>query len=163
MWANVDRARAAGCTGDGLLTRRRALRSLAVAATSVTARTQAAPQAPRGLVLPRLPAPDLPLTDCQGQPIGLATLLHGQVTAVQLMFAGCSSVCPLQGAVFAAVAHQVNAPGVRLPSLTIDPMGVSPTALRGWLGRFGHACCGLSASPTGIRGDLAPRGLTGVE
>ena len=88
-------------------------------------------------MLPRVPAPNQPLTDTLGRSIDLSTLLRGKVTAVQLMFAGCSSTCPIQGAVFAAVAQQVKAPDAQLLSLTIDPLGDSPQALRSWLGRFG--------------------------
>lgn len=66
-------------------------------------------QAPLALVLPRVPAPQLSLTDTLGRSICLPALLRGKVTAVQLMFAGCSSTCPIQGAVFAAVTQKVKA------------------------------------------------------
>ena len=54
------------------------------------------------------------------------------------MFAGCSSTCPIQGAVFAAVAQQVKAPDMQLLSLTVDPLGDSPQVLSDGLGRFGR-------------------------
>ncbi|MBL8345321.1 MAG: SCO family protein [Rubrivivax sp.] len=109
-----------------------------VCALDADARAEAATQALKGLVLPRVPAPDLPLTDTFGRSIGLSAQLRGKVTAVQLMFAGCSSTCPIQGAVFAAVAQKVRATDVHLLSLTVDPLSDSPQALRDWLGRFGQ-------------------------
>ena len=107
-------------------------------ALGLKAHAAAATPAPQGLVLPRLPAPDLPLIDSLGRPIGLSAQLNGKVSAVQLMFAGCSSSCPIQGAVFASVLDRVRSPDVQLLSLTIDPLGDSPQALHGWLGRFGQ-------------------------
>lgn len=34
--------------------------------------------------------------------------LQGRVSALRLVFAGCSTSCPIQGAVFAAVAARVR-------------------------------------------------------
>lgn len=138
MWPNADHLRALNRTGNQGLTRRRLLGAAVVGPLGVDAPAAATPPAPKGLVLPRLPAPDLPLTDTLGRPIGLFAQLRGKVSAVQLMFAGCSSTCPIQGAVFASVAQLVKAPDVRLLSLTVDPLGDSPQALRAWLGRFGE-------------------------
>jgi len=135
MWANIDRMLTTNRAGTGFLTRRRVLGTAVGAALGIDARVDAATQAPQGLVLPRVSAPNLPLTDTLGRSIGLSTQLHGKVTAVQLMFAGCSATCPIQGAVFASVAQQVKSPDVRLLSLTVDPLGDSPQVLRNWLGR----------------------------
>ncbi|MEX3815274.1 SCO family protein [Paraburkholderia sp. BR13439] len=56
------------------------------------------------------------------------------------MFTGCSSVCPLQGALFSAVQQGIPRLGsqypLRLISLSIDPLADSPGALRAWLERF---------------------------
>jgi protein SCO1/2 len=54
------------------------------------------------------------------------------------MFAGCSTTCPIQGAVFSAAADLVKDPQVQFLSLTIDPLGDSPKALGAWLARFGE-------------------------
>ena len=89
-----------------------------------------------GLVLPRAPAPQWPVTDVAGRRAALAARLRGRVTAVQLFFTGCSSTCPVQGAVFAAIAHRPPAPDFRLLSLTVDPLGDDPKQLEAWLGRF---------------------------
>jgi protein SCO1/2 len=120
------------------LTRRSVLGAGLVAALGGDARAAAAEKAPLGLVLPRLPAPHLPLTDISERSSVLSAQLRGKVTAVQLMFAGCASTCPVQGAVFADVARQVRSADVHLLSLTVDPLGDSPQALRAWLDRFGR-------------------------
>jgi len=118
-----------------------------VGALGLDARAAPAAAAPKGLVLPRQPAPNLPLTDTSGGSMGLSARLGGKVTAVQLMFAGCSSTCPIQGAVFAAVAERVRAADVQLLSLTVDPLGDSPQALRDWLRRFGQHRFWTAAAP----------------
>lgn len=138
---------AANRTETGVLTRRKVLGAAVIAGLGVGARADAATQMLRGLVLPRVPAPNLPLTDALGRSIGLSTQLRSKVTAVQLMFAGCSSTCPIQGAVFAYVAEQIKAADVQLLSLTIDPLGDSPQALRNWLGRFGQHRLWTAAAP----------------
>jgi len=92
-----------------------------------------------GPVQPALPAPALAVRDMAGKSVPLSSLLTGQVTAVQLMFTGCSATCPIQGAVFADAQARLakeNA-GLRLLSLSIDPLGDDLPAMRAWLAKFG--------------------------
>lgn len=103
--------------------------------------------APRGLVLPRQPVQDWSLTDDRGQRTRLVPRLQGKVTAVQLIFTGCSSTCPVQGAVFADVAGRMGSTEARLLSLTVDPLGDDPKALGAWLDRFGHPANWSAAAP----------------
>lgn len=153
---------AANCFEPGALTRRRVLGAALVTVLGLDAHAAAATQAPQGLVLPRMPAPNLPLTDSLGRPISLAAQLNGRVSAVQLMFAGCSSSCPIQGAVFASVLDRVKAPDVQLLSLTIDPLGDSPQALRSWLGRFGQHRAWTAGAPRVQDVDALAQFLRGV-
>ena len=162
MWANIDRMLTTNRAGTGVLTRRRVLGTAVGAALGVDARADAATQSLQGLVLPRVPAPNLPLTDTLGRSIGLSTQLRGKVTAVQLMFAGCSATCPIQGAVFASVAQQVKSPDVRLLSLTVDPLGDSPQALLNWLGRFGQHRFWTASAPRVQDVDALAEFLCGV-
>jgi protein SCO1/2 len=56
------------------------------------------------------------------------------------MFTGCSTVCPIQGAWFAALQVAMAAEHgttLRLLSLSIDPLADDPAALSAWLRRFG--------------------------
>ena len=109
------------------------VRAPAEASSGLSSACSCGAQAPLALVLPRVPAPQLPLTDTLGRSICLPARLRGKVTAVQLMFAGCSSTCPIQGAVYAAVAQKVKAPDVRLLSFTVDPLDDTPQSLHTWL------------------------------
>lgn len=96
--------------------------------------------APFGRVYPQQPPPDLRVTLDDGRPAALRTLLRGRVTALQLMFTGCSATCPIQGALFAEVARRGLHRDVQLVSFSIDPLGDSPQAMREWMQRHGaHA------------------------
>lgn len=142
MLPNVDTAPTALPACTSALTRRRGVGAALLSAlgTGAGAADAAAAQslATKGLVLPCLPAPKLALTHVSGPSISLSAQLRGKVTAVQLMFTGCSATCPIQGAVFAAVAQGVKVADAQLLSLTVDPLADSPQALRNWLGRFGQ-------------------------
>jgi protein SCO1 len=93
-----------------------------------------------GAVDPPTPALDFKLTDHLGRARGLREMLSGRVTVVQTMFTGCSTVCPIQGAVFAELQRRLtkinSKQAVQLLSLSIDPLGDSPTALKAWLERL---------------------------
>ena len=113
----------------------------ALSARWAIAQNAAPAHEPFGPLRPPLPAPKLALTGGDGKPFELTERLRGRVTAVQLMFTGCSATCPIQGALFGAVAPLVASQReMRLLSLSIDPLGDSPQAVREWLARFGsHA------------------------
>lgn len=100
----------------------------------------AAAHASAGPVSPREPAPaGLRLSLGSGRSASLPDLLKGHVTAVQLMFTGCSATCPIQGAIFADAQARL-APAdkqLRLLSISIDPLSDDPPALARWLARFG--------------------------
>lgn len=103
-----------------------------------------------GPVLPAVPAPALPLRRHDGAAPTLAAQLRGTPTAVQLMFTGCSTVCPIQGALFAALQAGLRAerdPAARLLSLSIDPLADDPAALGAWLRRFGAGPAWSAAAP----------------
>lgn len=91
---------------------------------------------PFGRIEPPQPALPLVLQGDDGQPMPLRRQLEGRVTAVQLMFTGCSAVCPIQGALFAEVAALMKGPRQQLLSLSIDPLSDDAPALRRWLQRF---------------------------
>ena len=80
--------------------------------------------------------------------VPLADLLRERVTALQLMFTGCTATCPIQGALFAQVQEGLrDAPeGLRLLSVSIDPLGDDAKSVRNWLQRFGAAPARWSAA-----------------
>jgi len=92
-----------------------------------------------GRVNPPQATPTLRVTSVDARSTELVSLLQGKVTALQLMFTGCSATCPIQGAVFSEVQAQLSgaAAHFQLLSVSIDPMGDDPKALRAWLRRFG--------------------------
>jgi protein SCO1/2 len=96
--------------------------------------------ADHGRIDPPVPIPDIPVRRAgDGASAGLAGLLRGWATALHLMFTGCSSVCPIQGAIFERVQDLLpdqQARGIQLMSLSIDPLGDTPRAMREWLKRF---------------------------
>ena len=102
---------------------------------------------PFGPINPPEPAPALPLVGSDGRRTTLPALLRGRVTALQLMFTGCSATCPIQGAVFAAVAPRIKSPDVRLLSISIDPLHDDPKALRDWIARHGAHPIWSAAAP----------------
>jgi protein SCO1/2 len=128
-------------------TRRCALAAL-LAAPAAFGQTAAPAHEPFGPLRPPQPAPRLALTGEDGQHFDLAQRLRGRISAVQLMFTGCSAVCPIQGALFAAVAPLLAGQrDSQLLSLSIDPLGDDPAALRAWRLRFGSAANWQAALP----------------
>lgn len=122
--------------------RRHALALLTtLAAPRAIAQAAAPSHEPFGPLRPPLTAPKLPLTAADGKRFELTERLRGRTTALQLMFTGCSATCPIQGALFGALAPLVAGQReMQLLSLSIDPLGDSPQAIGAWLARFGtHA------------------------
>jgi protein SCO1/2 len=117
---------------------RRGLLRLAGACGLACGVPAAAAAAPTGWVQPRLPAPPLRITMADGRSSALASAVANKVTAVQLMFTGCSSTCPPQGALFAAVAQSLTRADVQLLSVSIDALGDTPSKVASWQARFGH-------------------------
>ena len=101
---------------------------------------------------PPLPAPALALTLHDGRAARRDRLLKGRWSALQLMFGGCTTTCPLQGAVFAAVQSRLasRAPPVQLVSISIDALGDDARSLSAWLKRHG-AGPGWVAGVPGVR------------
>ena len=113
-------------------------RLLALAGLCVVGRhAGAAEQPPTGWVNPRQGAPALPLQCADGRQRTLLQLMGGRVTAVQLMFTGCNTSCPTQGALFAQVAGLLPPLGPQLLSISIDALGDNAQTLRQWQCRFG--------------------------
>jgi protein SCO1 len=141
------------------LTRRRCLATLGAWLCSAQAGDGMGP------LQPPTAAPNIQLTDHLGRARALRDMLTGHVTVVQTMFTGCSSVCPIQGAVFAAtqqrLAKRPTRQPVQLLSLSIDPLGDSPAALKAWLARLQAQPGWQAAVPTMAEVPTLQRGLDG--
>jgi protein SCO1/2 len=107
--------------------------------------------ADHGRVDPPVPVPDIMVRRARGgAAASLAGLLKGRATALHLMFTTCSSVCPIQGAIFERVQDLLldqQARGIQLMSLSIDPLVDTPGAMRAWLERFGARSGWLAVAP----------------
>jgi protein SCO1/2 len=133
-----------------MTSRRLALQWLAASAAGVRLPAQA--HALAGWVKPPRPVPAWPLTLANGQTSTMKRLLQGRNTALQLMFTGCSSTCPLQGALFAQVQQRLAGEAAvrarsQLVSLSVDPLGDSPAAMARWLAQFGAGPQWVGAVP----------------
>jgi len=106
---------------------------------------------PFGPVVPARPMPAWPLTTHLGQATSLRALTQGKLTALQLMFTGCSATCPIQGAIFAEAQRQLGAgagvSGAQFVSLSIDPLSDTPKALAAWLQGLGALPGWVAAAP----------------
>ena len=124
--------------GPGNARRRRCLFALALAAWAPLPMPMCAlAHGKLGSVTPARPVPGGLTVWYQGRRTLLRELLLGKTSAVQLMFAGCSSICPVQGAMFAAVQAELDAfPDLQLLSLSIDALGDDDAALASWQRRF---------------------------
>lgn len=127
------------------LSRRRALTVLAGAAwpsagftatpPAPPARKGSADHFPFGPVRPERSLSPWAVTTHRGQATDLVALLSGRITALQLMFTGCSATCPIQGALFSQAQRLVGTglPVAQFVSLSIDPLGDTPARLQAWL------------------------------
>lgn len=123
---------------------------LAAGSVPTAAGAQATGHAGMGPVEPRVLVPDVPLTLHSGRQSRLAELLRGKHTALQLMFTGCSSTCPIQGAIFASLQGRLaKTPlaSAQLLSISIDPLADDAKALAAWRQRFNADALWLAASP----------------
>ncbi len=142
---------------DAVLLARRRLLAAGALALAAGRHTLAPAHASAGPVEPRTLPARLRLTLGDGKPALLHELLKSRVTAVQLMFTGCSATCPIQGAIFADAQARL-APAdkhLRLLSISIDPLSDDAPALARWLGRFGAEPARWAAAAPAVR-DVDP-------
>lgn len=103
-----------------------------------------------GPVQPPITLPPIYVVRHDGKRTTLPELLRGKVTAMQLMFTGCSETCPLQGALFSEVQRrvpQLTSGQAQLLSLSIDPLGDNARTMQNWLSQFGAGPQWIGAIP----------------
>ncbi len=109
-----------------------------------------------GPIRPPLGVPDIDIVTSDGFHGPLRERLLGRVTAVQLMFTQCRSICPIEAATFARTQEALAgaaADGIQLLSLSIDPANDTPEAMRAWLAGLEAGAGWTAAAPT--KADLA--------
>jgi protein SCO1/2 len=143
----------------------------AAVAAGIAPRTRTEPAgADHGQVVPPVPIPAISVRCADGTSATLDALVRDHVTASHLMFTGCSTVCPIQGAIFErvqALLPDQRRNRIQLLSLSIDPLDDTPDAMRRWLERF-HARDGWIAAAPGLQDlnsllDLFGQGRNPVE
>jgi protein SCO1/2 len=127
-------------------------------------------RADHGRITPPVPIPDLPVRCADGRSLSLPAIVQGHATALHCMFTGCSTVCPIQGAIFQrvqALLPDQGKQGILLLSLSIDPIDDTPAAMRAWLKRFdareGWIAVAPEASDLNSLLDLFGQGRNAVE
>lgn len=94
--------------------------------------------------LPAPTVPDVPLLDQDNQAVRLPRELQAaRIAIVNFMFTGCQTVCPPQTALLREALRLMEEKqpdalrGLRVLSLTVDPLGDGPEQLRAYGQRFG--------------------------
>lgn len=118
---------------------------------------------PVGWVLPRPAPPAWPLALAGGGRASLQQLVQGRLTAVQLMFTGCTTSCSLQGLHFAQAAARARRVPVQWLSISIDALGDDAARLQAWQQRFGPHPSWRAAVPTPRDVDALAGFLRGVD
>jgi protein SCO1/2 len=92
-----------------------------------------------GPVRPARSLPSTPVLLDSGETRELRSLVAGHWTLVQLIFTGCSTTCPIQGAIFAKTQLDFMAAGLdaQFLSISIDPLGDDANSMTKWLESFG--------------------------
>lgn len=109
-----------------------------------------------GPVKPPVGVPDIEIVTNDGFRGPLRERLLGRVTAIQLMFTQCKSICPIEAATFARTQDALAAmspDGIQLLSLSIDPLTDTPEVMGAWLDGLGAKAGWTAAAPA--KADLA--------
>jgi len=109
-----------------------------------------------GPIKPPLGVPDIEIVTSDGFRGPLSERLLGRVTAIQLMFTQCKSICPIEAATFARtqeVLAGTASDGIQLLSLSIDPLNDTPEVMKAWLDGLGAGAGWTAAAP--VKADLA--------
>ena len=133
--------------GEWKLTRRSVLSGLAAA---LSLNWVAASAHDVGPINPPIEVPNVTVISSDGLCAPLHDLLRGKVTAIQLMFSKCKSICPIEAATLARVQEALGdhpAEDIQLLSLSIDPATDTADVLRAWLDRFGARHGWTAVSP----------------
>jgi len=83
---------------------------------------------------------NVPVLTQSNQPAHFYTdLVQGHLVAINFVFTGCSTVCPLMGARFAALQKRLDeeALSAQLISVSLDPANDTPQSLSEWSHKFG--------------------------
>lgn len=96
---------------------------------------------------PGPPIPGVTLVDQDGEQFGLRDLIAARPVLVSFFFTGCTTICPTETARMDLVRTELDRrragaasggkPVPLLLSISLDPLGDSPDAMRAFAGKFG--------------------------
>lgn len=91
-----------------------------------------------GLLTKKIPLGNVDLRLHDGTETDLHTITKGKITALQLIFTTCTTVCPIQGAVFAFLAEDIaeTETPFQLLSISIDANFDTPDDLALWRAQY---------------------------
>ena len=139
----------------GLLAPRRSILT-GLAAGLALCSVPAFPHGNIGPVKPPVAVPNIDIIASDEFQGPLRERLLGRVTAVQLMFTKCRSICPIEAATFVRTQEALASnpsDHIQLLSLSIDPLTDTPNVLAAWLDSLNARPGWIAASPAKI--DLA--------
>jgi protein SCO1 len=84
-----------------------------------------------------LTVPDTPVVDQAGRPLRFySDLVKGRMVAINFIFTTCQGVCPPMGTTFRKLETSLEGRGVRLISVSVDPVNDTPTRLAAWAKKY---------------------------
>ncbi|UPG74578.1 SCO family protein (plasmid) [Roseomonas gilardii subsp. gilardii] len=88
----------------------------------------------------RIVLPGVSLLDQSGTPRSLAGIARGRPVVLSFFFTGCTTICPPQTSAMQVLQEELRGTAGARPlllSITLDPLGDTPEAMRAYAGRFG--------------------------
>ena len=119
----------------------------------------------RGAVIsPAWQAPDIQLTDHNGQPFSLSSQ-RGKVVLVYFGYVNCPDECPLTMAHIKLALESLGdrAKNVKVAMISTDPVRDTPQALKDFMGHFSPDFLGLTGTPAELSKAWQDYGVTVLE
>ncbi len=101
-----------------------------------------------GVITPPWPAPEINLTDHNGQPFALSNQ-RGKVVLIYFGYVNCPDECPLTMAHLKLALESLSdrAKNVQVVMVSTDPVRDTPQALKDFMGAFNPSFLGLTGTP----------------
>ncbi len=97
------------------------------------------------------PAPDLVLTDTDGEPFDFAEETAGKVAVLFFGYTSCPDICPLQMANLSGALAGDPGLAAEVVFVSIDPEVDTAPVIREWLDRYDADFVGLTGTPEELR------------
>jgi protein SCO1/2 len=113
------------------------------------------------LITPPWPAPDINLTDQNGQPFTMSSQ-EGKVVLLYFGYVNCPNECPLTMAHVKLARESLGsrAKDVQVVMVSTDPARDTPQALKDFMGHFDPSFLGLTGTPAELQKTWKDYGVT---